>query len=195
MNISISIPTKAQIMSGGFEIHIAANGTSWSKTQLGDYANNVHVNYCCCSVNNATWAANTEVFYNGDVSAPVYTVTTLSQILAHEDIHGASDDAVAAKALPVAITYLKSTCTQKGFWYAAVSGGWDWSTTQCKDEMQNQANAAASYLQTLAYGTLNTAAHSYIGATEASWNPSGVPGWSTWFSGWLSGNFNGGKYW
>jgi len=38
MNITISIPTKAQIVNGGFEVHVATPGTSWSKTQLGDYA-------------------------------------------------------------------------------------------------------------------------------------------------------------
>ena len=38
MNITISIPTKAQIVNGGFEVHVAKAGTSWSKTQLGDYA-------------------------------------------------------------------------------------------------------------------------------------------------------------
>ena len=38
MNITISIPTKAQIISGGFEVHVAATGASWSKSQLGDYA-------------------------------------------------------------------------------------------------------------------------------------------------------------
>lgn len=38
MNITVSIPTKAQIINGGFEVHVAKAGTSWSKSQLGDYA-------------------------------------------------------------------------------------------------------------------------------------------------------------
>ena len=39
MNISITIPTKAQIVNGGFEIKVSKAGTAWSKSQLGDYAN------------------------------------------------------------------------------------------------------------------------------------------------------------
>ncbi|MDB4662913.1 hypothetical protein OAE61_04705 [Verrucomicrobiales bacterium] len=37
MEVKISIPTKAQIFSGGFEIATAIEGASWSKSQLGDY--------------------------------------------------------------------------------------------------------------------------------------------------------------
>ena len=40
MQLTISIPTKAQVINGGFEISIAADGESWSKSQLGDYADN-----------------------------------------------------------------------------------------------------------------------------------------------------------
>ena len=38
MNITISIPTKAQIINGGFKVHAAQAGKSWSKSQFGDYA-------------------------------------------------------------------------------------------------------------------------------------------------------------
>ena len=38
MELKVSIPTKAQIINGGFEINIAADGQTWSKSQLGDYA-------------------------------------------------------------------------------------------------------------------------------------------------------------
>jgi len=39
LNITISIPTKAQIINGGFEVRVAKAKASWSKAQLGDYAN------------------------------------------------------------------------------------------------------------------------------------------------------------
>ncbi|MCF6289033.1 MAG: hypothetical protein L3J53_07360 [Proteobacteria bacterium] len=39
MQLTISIPTKSQIINGGFVINIAKDGESWSKTQLGEYAN------------------------------------------------------------------------------------------------------------------------------------------------------------
>ncbi len=38
MQLTISLPTRAQIINGGFLISIAPDGTSWSKTQLGDYS-------------------------------------------------------------------------------------------------------------------------------------------------------------
>lgn len=38
MNITISIPTKAQIVNGGFQVHVAKARASWKKGQLGDYA-------------------------------------------------------------------------------------------------------------------------------------------------------------
>lgn len=38
MQISITVPTKAQIINGGFVVSIAAHGNEWSKGQLGDYA-------------------------------------------------------------------------------------------------------------------------------------------------------------
>ncbi|MCI0504490.1 MAG: GIY-YIG nuclease family protein [Gammaproteobacteria bacterium] len=38
MQISITVPTKAQIINGGFSIAISAHGTEWLKGQLGDYA-------------------------------------------------------------------------------------------------------------------------------------------------------------
>lgn len=48
MNITISIPTKAQIINGGFEIRVAKKGASWSKAQLGDYADRkgVYIHHC-----------------------------------------------------------------------------------------------------------------------------------------------------
>ena len=155
----------------------------------------VTVNYCCCSLSQATWDANTVVYYPGNANHPAYQVTTLGQILAHEGAHASTDDALAAKALPVAITYLQGHCQQKGWWYALVSGGWNWTTAQCQSEMQGQADAAASYLQGLAYGMLQTQAHSFYGAYPNTWNPAGVPQWHNWFNGWLAGQFNGGKYW
>jgi len=38
MNVHIQIPTRAQIVAGGFEIHAAVDGDAWSKSQLQDYA-------------------------------------------------------------------------------------------------------------------------------------------------------------
>ncbi len=38
MNISINIPTKAQIVNGGFPVKVAKAGEKWSKGQVGDYA-------------------------------------------------------------------------------------------------------------------------------------------------------------
>ncbi len=38
MQILINVPTRAQIVNGGFPVIIAATGTAWSKSQLGDYA-------------------------------------------------------------------------------------------------------------------------------------------------------------
>jgi hypothetical protein len=38
VQLSVSIPTKAQIINGGFVINVAKAGDSWSKSQLGDYA-------------------------------------------------------------------------------------------------------------------------------------------------------------
>src|SRR5260370_37904181 len=38
MQLTISIPTRAQIVNGGFVVSICPSGTSWSRAQLGDYA-------------------------------------------------------------------------------------------------------------------------------------------------------------
>jgi hypothetical protein len=38
MQITINIPTKADIINGGFPVHVAKTGTEWKKAQLGDYA-------------------------------------------------------------------------------------------------------------------------------------------------------------
>ena len=38
MNVTLSVPTKAQVVNGGFPVHIAGLGASWSESQLGDYA-------------------------------------------------------------------------------------------------------------------------------------------------------------
>jgi|SRR5690554_2795438 len=38
MQLTISIPTRAQIINGGFDISIASPGEAWSKSQLGDYS-------------------------------------------------------------------------------------------------------------------------------------------------------------
>ncbi|OGC95672.1 MAG: hypothetical protein A2W25_14650 [candidate division Zixibacteria bacterium RBG_16_53_22] len=38
MNVTVTIPIKAQILSGGFEVHAASDGASWSKAQLGEYS-------------------------------------------------------------------------------------------------------------------------------------------------------------
>ena len=39
MQLSINIPTRAQIINGGFPVNISAAGGTWLKSQLGDYAN------------------------------------------------------------------------------------------------------------------------------------------------------------
>lgn len=48
MQIKLQIPTKAQILSGGFVVGIAKPGTSWSKLQLGGYADSrgVYIHHC-----------------------------------------------------------------------------------------------------------------------------------------------------
>jgi len=38
MQVKLQIPTKAQILSGGFVVRPAKSGESWSKAQLGAYA-------------------------------------------------------------------------------------------------------------------------------------------------------------
>lgn len=38
MEVKLQIPTKAQIISGGFAVSVAQAGASWSKGQLGAYA-------------------------------------------------------------------------------------------------------------------------------------------------------------
>lgn len=38
MEVRLSIPTKAQIISGGFVVSVSTSGEEWSKSQLGDYA-------------------------------------------------------------------------------------------------------------------------------------------------------------
>ena len=39
MQLTISVPTRAQIVNGGFTVTIAKAGAEWLKGQLGDYAN------------------------------------------------------------------------------------------------------------------------------------------------------------
>jgi hypothetical protein len=39
MQLSVTVPTRAQIINGGFVVTIAKTGTEWLKAQLGDYAN------------------------------------------------------------------------------------------------------------------------------------------------------------
>ena len=48
MQVTLQIPTKAQILSGGFPIHVAKPGESWSKAQLGAYADSsgVYIHHC-----------------------------------------------------------------------------------------------------------------------------------------------------
>ncbi len=48
MQVKLQIPTKAQILSGGFVVSVAKRGEPWSKAQLGDYANRrgVYVHHC-----------------------------------------------------------------------------------------------------------------------------------------------------
>jgi hypothetical protein len=38
MQITITVPTKADIVNGGFEVKVARNQRSWKKSQLGNYA-------------------------------------------------------------------------------------------------------------------------------------------------------------
>ena len=38
MQISITVPIKADIINSGFLVQVAGKGNSWSKSQLGDYA-------------------------------------------------------------------------------------------------------------------------------------------------------------
>ncbi len=38
MQLNVSIPTRAQIINGGFVVTVARSGTEWLKAQLGDYA-------------------------------------------------------------------------------------------------------------------------------------------------------------
>ena len=38
MQVKLNIPTKSQIVNGGFAMTVAPKGGSWSKSQLGDYA-------------------------------------------------------------------------------------------------------------------------------------------------------------
>ena len=47
MQVMLQIPTKAQILSGGFVIRVAKAGESWSKSQLGAYADSsgVHIHH------------------------------------------------------------------------------------------------------------------------------------------------------
>src|SRR5260370_33314433 len=48
MQVKLQIPTKAQILGGGFEIHVAKAGESWSKAQLGVYADSkgIYIHHC-----------------------------------------------------------------------------------------------------------------------------------------------------
>lgn len=38
MQLSVTVPTRAQIVNGGVVVTIAPTGTEWLKSQLGDYA-------------------------------------------------------------------------------------------------------------------------------------------------------------
>ena len=38
MQLTVNIPTRAQIVNGGFRLTIAKSGTKWNKAQLGHYA-------------------------------------------------------------------------------------------------------------------------------------------------------------
>ena len=48
MQVSLTLPTKAQILSGGFQVHTAPFGKSWKKEQLGAYADlkGVYIHHC-----------------------------------------------------------------------------------------------------------------------------------------------------
>jgi hypothetical protein len=48
MQVKLQIPTKAQILSGGFLVKVAKAGESWSKAQLGAYADlrGVYIHHC-----------------------------------------------------------------------------------------------------------------------------------------------------
>jgi excinuclease UvrABC nuclease subunit len=48
MEIKVKIPIKADIIYKGFTIRTSPAGTSWTKTQLGDYANRsgVYIHHC-----------------------------------------------------------------------------------------------------------------------------------------------------
>ena len=39
MQIIIDVPIKAQIITNGFVVTVDSGGSSWKKSQLGDYAN------------------------------------------------------------------------------------------------------------------------------------------------------------
>ncbi len=144
---------------------------------------------CCCKLDTATWAANTVVELNSFPSPPCPNAA------AHEDVHAHSDDLLAAKALPVAITYLKSHCAKKGWFSSWWTGSSTWTTSECETRMKSEAAAASSYIQSQAYGMLTSRAHSDIGANDPSFTPAGASKFNTWFTGWLSGKYNGGKYW
>jgi RHS repeat-associated protein len=155
----------------------------------------VTVNECCCSVNNATWTVDATYHFPSDPSHPIYSSGLFDQTKQHEEAHASTDDKLGQKAVPVAVSYMKSNCYQKSFFGALFGGGWNWSTADCKAKMDSEANAVRSYLQDVAYGTLQTTAHGYYGASPTSWNPAGVPLWHSWFDNWLAGKFNGGKFW
>lgn len=48
MRISIDVPTKAQIIAGGFVVAVSGAGESWAEAQLGAYASarGVYVHHC-----------------------------------------------------------------------------------------------------------------------------------------------------
>ena len=59
MQLTVSIPTRAQIVNGGFVISISTGGATWSKSQLGDYADKsgvhvIHANGCIIYVGKTT---------------------------------------------------------------------------------------------------------------------------------------------
>jgi hypothetical protein len=48
MELRIHVPTRAQIVNGGFPVSVAVGGASWSKSQLGAYADakGVYIHHC-----------------------------------------------------------------------------------------------------------------------------------------------------
>src|SRR5205823_2097189 len=64
MEVKLQIPTKAQIISGGFTVKVAPDGKSWKKKQLGAYADRrgVYVHHCNGAI---LYVGNTTIGDNG----------------------------------------------------------------------------------------------------------------------------------